>query len=434
MVLIKNGRVIDPAGRRDEQGSILIEKGKVREFIPGEMASERYEGTVIDAAGKWVVPGLIDMHVHLREPGYEWKEDIRSGTRAAAAGGFTSVACMANTNPVNDHREITDFIRDKAAREGAANVFPVAAVTRGLEGKEMTDMADLAEAGAVAFSDDGRPVASALLMRRALEYAKGFGLLILSHAEDRELSSEGAAHEGWTACRLGIPGIPAAAEEVAIARDILLARQTGGRLHIQHISTKMGVDLLRMAKRAGLSVTGETAPHYFTLTDAALEGYNTNAKMNPPLRGEEDRMAVLEGIVDGTIDAIATDHAPHDDYTKRCEFITASNGIVGLETALPLSIALLAGGKLAPSRLVELLSVNPARILNLKGKGSLGIGDDGDVTVIDPDSEWEVRASDLRSKSRNSPFIGWTMRGRAIVTIRGGRVTHSLIPGNPSYA
>jgi dihydroorotase len=341
---------------------------------------------------------------------------------------------MANTKPVNDHREVTEFIRDKAAREGAADVFPVAAVTRGLEGHEMTDMAELAEAGAVAFSDDGKPVANALLMRRALEYAKGFGLLILSHAEDRELSAEGAAHEGWTACRLGIPGIPAAAEEVAIARDILLARQTGGRVHIQHISTRMGVDLLRMAKRAGLSVTGETAPHYFTLTDAALEGYDTNAKMNPPLRGEEDRMAVLEGIVDGTIDAIATDHAPHDDYTKRCEFVAASNGIIGLETALPLSLALLAGGKVAPSRLVQLLSVNPARILNLKGKGSLGVGDDGDVTVIDPEAEWEVRAADLRSKSRNSPFIGWTMRGRAIATIRGGTVSHSLIPGTPSYA
>ncbi len=434
MVLIRNGRVIDPAGRRDEQGSLVIEDGKVREFIPGERGPERYEGTVIDATGKWVVPGLIDMHVHLREPGYEWKEDIRSGTRAAAAGGFTSVACMANTKPVNDHPEITEFIRDKAAREGAANVFPVAAVTRGLDGKEMTDMADLAEAGAVAFSDDGRPVASALLMRRALEYAKGFGFLILSHAEERELSSEGAAHEGWTAYRLGIPGIPAAAEEIAIARDILLARQTGGRLHIQHISTKMGVDLLRMAKRAGLSVTGETAPHYFTLTDAALEGYDTNAKMNPPLRGEEDRMAVLEGIVDGTIDAIATDHAPHDDYTKRCEFVAASNGIVGLETALPLALALLAGGKVSPARIVELLSLNPARILKLRGKGSLGIGDDGDVTVIDPNAEWEVRAADLRSKSRNSPFIGWTMRGRAVATIRGGRVTHSLVPGTPSYA
>ncbi|MGE5188720.1 MAG: dihydroorotase [Gemmatimonadota bacterium] len=434
MVLIRNGRVIDPAGRRDEQGSIVIENGKVREFIPGPGAPERYDGTVIDAAGKWIVPGLIDMHVHLREPGYEWKEDIRSGTRAAAAGGFTSVACMANTKPVNDHREITGFIRDKAAREGAADVFPVAAVTRGLEGKEMTDMADLADAGAVAFSDDGRPVANALLMRRALEYAKGFGLLVLSHAEERELSSEGAAHEGWTAHRLGIPGIPAAAEEVAIARDILLARQTGGRVHIQHISTRMGVDLLRMAKRAGLAVTGETAPHYFTLTDAALEGYNTNAKMNPPLRGEEDRMAVLEGIVDGTIDAIATDHAPHDDYTKRCEFVAASNGIIGLETALPLCLALLAGGKVSPARLVELLSANPARILNLKGKGSLGVGDDGDVTVIDPEAEWEVRAADLRSKSRNSPFLGWTMRGRAIATIRGGRLTHSLIPGMPVHA
>jgi dihydroorotase len=283
----------------------------------------------------------------------------------------------------------------------------------------------------VAFSDDGKPVASALLMRRALEYAKAFDLLILSHAEDPELCHGGAAHEGWTALKLGIPGIPSAAEEVAIARDILLARQTGGKLHIQHISTKMGVDLLRMAKRAGLSVTGETAPHYFTLTDALLEGYNTNAKMNPPLRGEEDRMAVLEGIIDGTIDAIASDHAPHDDYVKRREFIAAANGIIGLETALSLSLSLLAGGKVSPGRIVELMSANPARILKLPGKGTLRKGADADVTVIDPDAEWEYREADVRSKSRNSPFFGWKLRGRAVATIRGGRVTHSLLQEVP---
>jgi dihydroorotase len=429
MLLIKGGRVIDPAGKRDETGCIIFEKGKVKDFVPGDQAPKGFEGRVIDATGKWVVPGLIDMHVHLRDPGYEWKEDIRTGTRAAAAGGFTSVACMANTKPVNDHPEITRYIRDTAERDGAAAVFPVAAVTRGLEGKEMSDFAELADAGAVAFSDDGKPVESALLMRRALEYAKGFDLLILTHAEDAGLCGGGAAHEGWMAHKLGIPGIPSAAEEVAIARDILLARQTGGKLHIQHISTKMGVDLLRMAKRAGLAVTGETAPHYFTLTDASLEGYNTNAKMNPPLRGEEDRMAVLEGIIDGTIDAIATDHAPHDDYVKRCEFIAAANGIIGLETALPLSLGLLSGGKVTPARIVELLSVNPARILKLSGKGTLRKGADADVTVIDPDAEWEYREADVRSKSRNSPFFGWKLRGRAVATIREGCVTHSLLAG-----
>lgn len=429
MLLIKGGRVIDPAGKRDETGCIVLESGKVKDFVQGDQAPKGFEGRVIDASGKWVVPGLVDMHVHLREPGFEWKEDIRTGTRAAAAGGFTSVACMANTKPVNDNPEVTRYIREKAASDGSADVFPVAAVTRGMEGKEMSDFSELAEAGAVAFSDDGKPVESALLLRRALEYTKAFGFLIMSHAEDAELCSGGAAHEGWTAHRLGIPGIPSAAEEVAIARDILLARQTGGRLHIQHISTKMGVDLLRMAKRAGLAVTGETAPHYFTLTDALLEGYNTNAKMNPPLRGEEDRMAVLEGLIDGTIDAIATDHAPHEDYVKRCEFIAAANGIIGLETAVPLSLGLLAGGKVTPSRIVELLCSNPARILKLSGKGSLRNGADADVTVIDPDAEWEYVEADVLSKSRNSPFLGWKLRGRAVATIRGGRVTHSIMSG-----
>ena len=431
MLLIEGGRVIDPGSGKDETGSIVIAEGKIMDILPGAGAPGKFEGRVIDAGGKWVLPGLIDMHVHLRDPGYEWKEDIRSGTAAAASGGFSSVVCMANTNPVNDHPEITRYIREKAASQGTANVFPVAAVTRGMEGKEMTDFTELYEAGAVAFSDDGNPIRNPLLLRRALEYARAFDFLILEHAEDYELSEGGAANEGWTAFRLGIPGIPHAAEEIAIARDILLARQTGGRIHIQHISTKMGVDLLRMAKRAGLRVTGETAPHYFTLTDAAIEGYNTNAKMNPPLRGEEDRMAVLEGIVDGTIDAIASDHAPHDVYTKRCEFVGASNGIIGLETALPLSMALLAGGKVSPARLADLFSAAPARILGLKGKGSLRRGADADVTIVDPDTEWEFRESDVRSKSQNSPFFGWKMKGRAVAVLCRGRITHSLLHGIP---
>ncbi|HBO70049.1 MAG TPA: dihydroorotase [Deltaproteobacteria bacterium] len=432
MLLIKGGRLIDPANRRDESAALVIEKGKIRDLLPGDGAPRGFDGKVIDASGMWVVPGLIDMHVHLRDPGFEWKEDIRSGTAAAAFGGFTSVACMANTSPVNDHLEVTRYILEKAGREGLANVFPVAAATLGMRGEEMSDFAELAEGGAVAFSDDGKPVRNPLVVRRILEYAKGFGLLFMEHAEDPDLSAGGAANEGWTAYRLGIPGIPSAAEEILIARDILLARQTGGRVHIQHISTKMGVDLLRMAKRAGLQVTGETAPHYFTLTDAAIEGYNTNAKMSPPLRGEEDRMAVLEGIADGTIDAIATDHAPHDDYSKRCEFVAAANGIIGLESALPLSLALLGGGKISPTRLIELLSASPARILGLRGKGSLGKGADADVTLIDPDAEWEFRESDLRSKSRNSPFFGWKMRGRAALVLRAGRATHSLLPDVPA--
>jgi len=431
MLLIRGGRVIDPANRRDEPASLVIEGRTILDLLPGKEGPSGFAGKVIDASGMWVVPGLIDMHVHLRDPGYEWKEDIRSGTLAAAAGGFTSVVCMANTDPVNDHPEITRYIREKAEREGSANVFPVAAATRGMRGEEMTDFAELFEAGAVAFSDDGKPVRNPLMVRRILEYANGFGFLFLEHAEDPELAAGGAAHEGWTALRLGIPGIPSAAEEIPIARDILLARQTGGRVHIQHVSTKMGVDLIRMAKRAGLAVTGETAPHYFTLTDAAIEGYDTNAKMNPPLRDEEDRMAVLEGIADGTLDAIATDHAPHEDYSKRCEFTAAANGIIGLETALPLSLSLLEGGSISPARMVELLSAGPARILGLRGKGSLGKGADADVTLIDPHAEWEYNRSDIRSKSRNSPFLGWAMRGRAALVLRGGQTTHSRIPEVP---
>jgi len=428
MLLIKGGRVIDPASRRDEIGHLVLEGGKVREFLAGDPPSG-FQGKVIPAQGKWIVPGLIDMHVHLRDPGYEWKEDILTGTRAAAAGGFTSVACMANTDPVNDSAEVTRYIVEKSLREGSVNVYPVAAVTRGLEGKEMADFSELTEAGAVAFSDDGKPVENPLLLRRAMEYMRPFGYRILSHAEDTLLAGGGAAHEGWTARKLGIPGIPSAAEEVAIARDILIARQTGGKLHIQHISTRMGVDLLRMARRAGLDVTGETAPHYFTLTDAALEGYDTNAKMNPPLRGEDDRMAILEGIQDGTIDAIACDHAPHEAYVKRCEFAAAANGIIGLQTSLPLSLSLLAGGKIPTPRLVEMLSAGPARILGLRGKGSLAPGADADATVIDPEEEWEFRTEDVLSRSKNSPFIGWKMRGRAVATICGGRIRHSTIAG-----
>lgn len=428
MLLIKGGRVIDPASRRDEIGHLVLDGGRIREFLSGDPPSG-FDGEVISASGMWVVPGLIDMHVHLREPGYEWKEDIRTGTAAAAAGGFTSVVCMANTNPVNDSPEVTRYILDKARREGTACVFPVAAVTRGLEGKEMADFSELADAGAVAFSDDGRPVENPLLMRRAMEYVRPFGYKILSHAEDLALGGGGAAHEGWTARRLGIPGIPSAAEEVAIARDILLARQTGGAVHIQHISTRMGVDLLRMARRAGLNVTGETAPQYFTLTDSALEGYNTNAKMNPPLRGEEDRMAVLEGLRDGTIDAIASDHAPHEEYVKRCEFASAANGIIGLQTSLPLALHLPVSGSVTPSRFVELLSAGPARILSLRGKGTLAPNADADVTVIDPETEWEFLPEIVLSKSKNSPFFGWKMRGRAAVTICGGRIRHSSLPG-----
>jgi dihydroorotase len=429
MLLIKGGRVIDPANGRDEIGNVVLDHGKVAAVLPAGSEPARFDGRVVDASGKWVVPGLVDMHVHLRDPGFEWKEDIRTGTAAAIAGGFTSIACMANTSPVNDHPEVTRGILGRAGEIGAADVFPVAAVTRGLEGKEMVNFSEMAEAGAVAFSDDGRPVEDALLMRRALEYAKGFDYLILAHSEEHALVENGAANEGDVALRLGLPGIPAEAEEIAIARDILLAKLTGGRLHLQHISTKMGVGLLRMAKKAGLRVTGESAPHYFTLTDAAIEGYETYAKMNPPLRGEEDRLAIIEGLADGTIDAIATDHAPHEDYVKKCEFTIAANGIIGLQTALPLTLALVRNGKLSPSQAVSLLSANPASILRLEGKGKLSPGADADLAIVDPEAEWEFTPEEVRSKSKNSPFLGWKLKGRATLVVRAGRIAYSNMTG-----
>lgn len=429
MLLIKGGRVIDPANGLDEIGTLVLDGGAVSAFFPAGSEPDNFHGRIVDATGKWVVPGLVDMHVHLRDPGFEWKEDIRTGTAAAIAGGFTSVACMANTSPVNDHPEVTRGILDRAREIASADVYPVAAVTRGLDGKEMVNFSEMAEAGAVAFSDDGKPIENPLMMRRALEYAKGFDYLILAHSEDRSLCENGAVNEGDIALRLGLPGIPAEAEEVAIARDILLAKLTGGRLHLQHISTKLGVGLLRMAKKMGLRVTGESAPHYFTLTDAAIEGYDTNAKMNPPLRGEEDRLAVIEGLADGTLDAIATDHAPHDDYVKRCEFIDAANGIIGLQTALPLSLSLVREGKITPSRLVSLLSANPASILGLSAKGTLSPGADADVTIVDPDAEWTFGSEEVFSKSKNSPFLGWKLKGRAALVVRAGRVAYSKMTG-----
>jgi dihydroorotase len=419
-ILIKNGHIIDPANKVDEKLDVLVSDGKIAKLgKPGSLAVNGSQ--VIDANGKLVVPGLIDMHVHLREPGFEYKETIATGTAAARAGGFTSVCSMPNTNPVNDCRSVTEFIISQAAKEAAARVFPIGAITKGSKGEELAEMGELHRAGCVAISDDGRPVMNAAIMRRAMEYSKIFDLAVISHCEDASLSAKGVMNEGFVSTELGLRGIPAAAEEVMAARDIALAGLTGCRLHIAHVSTAGSVRLVREAKQRGVKVTAETCPHYFTLTDEAARGYNTMAKMNPPLRTAEDVAAVKQGLKDGTIDVIATDHAPHGMDEKSVEFDYAPFGIVGLETALGLTFKLVQEGTLALSGAIAKLSINPATILTL-GKGTLSVGVDADITIIDPDIEWTVDASQFRSKSRNTPFNGWKLKGRAVRTIVGGKI------------
>ncbi len=415
--LIKNGRIIDPKNEIDRQGDLLVVEGR----IAAEQTPVPEDTREIDASGCWVVPGLIDMHVHLREPGEEYKEDIVTGTRAAAAGGFTAVACMPNTRPVNDCRAVTAMILERAG-QGSARVYPVGAISSGLQGKKLAEFGELREAGAVGVSDDGLPVRDSQLMRRALEYAGDFGLTVISHSEDPSLST-GVMNEGEVATRLGLKGIPAAAEAIMVYRDIALAEQTGQRVHIAHVSTAMSVDLIRTAKARGVRVSAETTPHYFTLTDEAVEGYNTNAKMNPPLRSRKDRQAVREALADGTLDAIATDHAPHSILEKEVEFDLAANGIIGLETSLPLALALVRDGLIDAPRLVELMSTGPAAILGLPG-GSLAAGQVADITVIDPGQTFTYTEEQVVSRSRNSPFLGWRLQGRAVLTMVGGRVTH----------
>ncbi len=415
--LIKNGRIIDPKNEIDRQGDLLVVEGR----IAAEQTPVPEDTREIDASGCWVVPGLIDMHVHLREPGEEYKEDIVTGTRAAAAGGFTAVACMPNTRPVNDCRAVTAMILERAG-QGSARVYPVGAISSGLQGKKLAEFGELREAGAVGVSDDGLPVRDSQLMRRALEYAGDFGLTVISHSEDPSLST-GVMNEGEVATRLGLKGIPAAAEAIMVYRDIALAEQTGQRVHIAHVSTAMSVDLIRTARARGVRVSAETTPHYFTLTDEAVEGYNTNAKMNPPLRSRKDRQAVREALADGTLDAIATDHAPHSILEKEVEFDLAANGIIGLETSLPLALALVRDGLIDAPRLVELMSTGPAAILGLPG-GSLAAGQVADITVIDPGQTFTYTEEQVVSRSRNSPFLGWRLQGRAVLTMVGGRVTH----------
>jgi dihydroorotase len=424
-ILLQNGRIIDPVNREDKKASLLVEKGRIKAIFTQRQKKPALPQKLlsIDLEGKWVVPGLIDMHVHLREPGEEHKETIETGTRAAAAGGFTAVACMPNTNPVNDSQSVTRLILEKA-QNGSARVYPVGAISKGSHGETLAEFGEMKQAGAVAVTDDGRPVTDSQLMRRALEYASNYGLMVISHSEDASLSRNGAMNEGFLSTSMGLKGIPHIAEEIMVYRDLALAAYTGCALHLAHISTKESINLIRLAKKRGVIVTAETAPHYFMLTEAAVKEYNTNAKMNPPLRTQKDREAVIQGIKDGTIDVIATDHAPHSILEKDIEFDQAANGIIGLETAVPLALSLFRKGSINEARLVELLSVNPARILGVAG-GSLAIGAAADIAVIDPEQRFILRSGDIVSKSRNSPFLNARLQGKAVLTICGGRITHN---------
>ena len=419
-LLIRGGRVIDPAGSVDAVQDVLIEDGKIARV--GTRLVAPAGAAVIDAAGMWVCPGFIDMHVHLREPGHEYKETVATGTRAAAAGGFTAVCCMANTQPVNDNRAVTDYIRGKAESEGVVRVYPIGAVTRGLEGKALAELAELAEAGCVAFSDDGKCVMNAELYRRAMEYTLPFGAPVISHAEDHTLSRAGCMHEGVVSTELGLPGIPAAAEDVMVARDIVLAELTGAHVHIAHLSTAGAVRLVRDAKARGVRVTAEVTPHHLLLTEDAVRSWDANMKMAPPLRSKRDTEALIEALADGTIDCVATDHAPHAVSEKEGEFDQAANGVVGLETAVTLLLdRLVRPGLLSVATLVSRLSRDPARLLRLPG-GSLGAGAPADLTLIDPDGAVTIDPARFKSRSRNTPFSGWTATGRPCKTIVGGKV------------
>jgi dihydroorotase len=427
-LLIRGGRVIDPSRNSDGPADVLIRDGKIDAVgrnIPVEQTT-----TVIDAAGKIVAPGLIDLHVHLREPGFEHAETIASGAAAAAAGGFTAVCAMPNTDPVTDSLATVGFVVRQAIRAGQARVYPIGAVSLGQKGEQLTEFGELVQAGAVAVSDDGKPVRSSHLMRTALEYAKSFGIPVADHCEDPSLAQGGAMHEGLVSARLGLKGIPAAAEEIMVARNIILAELTGGHVHLCHMSTRGSVELIRWAKSKGLRVTAEATPHHFTLTQDRCEGYDTNAKMNPPLREAADRDAIRAGLKDGSIDCIASDHAPHHYDAKEREFDEAPNGIVGLETALGLGIReLVASGMLTLPELLARMSTVPARIFRLPG-GTLAVGAPADVVVFDAEQRWQVRREELLSKSGNSPFLGETLQGRVESTIVGGRVVYQRRPTN----
>jgi dihydroorotase len=421
-ILIQGGHVIDP-GRCNGVADVLIRDGKISAVGPALVAPAG--ARVIRAAGQLVLPGFVDLHVHFREPGFEYKETIQSGTAAAVAGGFTTVCAMPNTNPVNDNQSITEFMIDRARAAGNAHLYPIGAITKGSEGKELAEIGDLRRAGCVAISDDGKPVMNSLVMRRAMEYARAFDMPVVDHCEDLHLSEGGCMNEGLVSTELGLPGSPSAAEDVMVARNVSLAELTGARLHLAHISTAGSVRMVREAKSRGLQVTAEACPHHFTLTEELTRGYNTHAKMNPPLRTWQDVQAIKEGLRDGTIDVIATDHAPHATQEKQQEFTEAPFGIVGLETALSLTLALVEEGVLAIESAVEKLATAPAKAFSLDA-GTLAVGAPADVTIVDPQAQWEVDPSRFRSKSRNTPFAGWKVKGRVTTTIVSGRVVFEL--------
>jgi dihydroorotase len=424
-ILVRGGRILDPTIDRDEPGDVLIEGGKIAAIGTG-LDARGCE--VVEAEGYWIAPGFFDMHTHLREPGQEYKEDIASGGRSAVAGGFTSVACMANTQPVNDDPAMTDYIIDRAEHDSPARVYPIAAATKGLKGQAMTEMSALVDAGAVAFSDDGKTIQDSAVMRHVLEYSCLVGVPIIVHAEDCSLVAGGVVNEGAVSTRLGLPGNPTLAEDVMVVRDLMLAELTGGRLHVAHVSSARSVDLIRAAKERGLSVTAEVTPHHLTLTDEAALGYDTNTKVAPPLRSAADRDACRAGLVDGTLDAVATDHAPHALHEKDLDFVEAPPGLIGFETAVAVVLDLVRGGEISPLELVRRLSTNPARILNRPG-GSLAVGSPGDVVVVDPDRRWTYDPAKGYSKSRNSPWAGKAMTGRPVATLVGGHLVYHVDRG-----